>query len=118
MKKEQMRELTKDELLQKRLEVRQTKIGQFYISRDHHIGRFDIAVNNASTMSIAQCPQNTHRDIEDDIERKQLTALQDFRKCLSSDVFHDQVESILALINKKIVERGDIGVIQTGMVSP
>ncbi len=55
---------------QNRPQVGQAKIGQFHVIRDHHVGRFDVAVHHALLVGIAQGLQNAHRNLKDDVQRE------------------------------------------------
>ena len=76
----------------------------------HDVFRLDVTVHNAVTVRRDQRLRALHCDLEEFIQRKRLA--QTLAQVLAFDVLQNQ--KYLALLFQNVVDRGDLGVTETG----
>jgi hypothetical protein len=81
------------------------------VGRDDHVGRFQIAVEDAARMRFGQAVSNLNGVVERLIEA-QGTSCHSLRQCFSLEILHhEEVDAILAA---DVEQRANVGVAQPG----
>jgi hypothetical protein len=94
--------------------ARQSKVGQVdpAVAIKHHIGRFDVAVDDAPAVGIVECAGNLFNQPDRLIERQRAAFVDDLLQRAPIDELHRNIVQTLSLVHH--IDRNDVGMLESG----